>query len=98
MNDKVRKISRGRYKRRRNLIRQHISHAIDRERLSTILDYSSKVHRLDTELDVEQLYLIATLSLNLSELAMTVDDMDLAFMLEITSRAAEESLGEALGL
>jgi len=98
MSDKVRQISRGRYKRRRNLIRQHISHAIDRERLDKILDYSSKVQRLDTELDVEQLYLIATLSLNLSELAMNADDMDLAFMLEITSRAAEESLGEALGL
>jgi len=98
MSDKVRQISRGRYKRRRRLIRQHISNTIDRDRLNKILDYSSEVQRLDTELDVEQLYLIATLSMNLSELAMRVDDMDLAFMLEITSRAAEESLGEALGL
>lgn len=98
MTDKARKMSLGRYKRRRRLIQRHMHHAVDRDKMNRILDYGSRVQELDLDFDVERLYLISAMAMHLSNLALDMDEMDLAFMLEVINRTAEESLGEALGL
>lgn len=98
MTEKALKMSLGRHKRRRKLIRQHIQHAVDRDKMNTILDYGGGLQNMNLDFDVERLYLISAVTMHLSNLALDMDENDLAFMLEVTNRAAEEALGEALGL
>jgi len=98
MTEKARKMSLGRYRRRRKLIRENMQHAVDRDKLLRILDYSQAFHTMDLDFDVERLYLISSATMHLSNLALDMDENDLAFMLEVINRTAEEALAEALGL